>query len=73
VVAHLTPFEQRVAAKLTEEQRIAAAAAAAGGPLPTAAAAAAVGCDSSTDTSSQGNVAQELFADAATAAGSSST
>jgi len=33
LVHHLTPFEQRVAAKLTEEQQVAAAAAAASGGL----------------------------------------
>jgi hypothetical protein len=63
VVPHLTPFEQRVAAQLTEEQRVAAAA--------TAVAPAAAGCcDAGSDASSQGQVAQELFGgDASAAAG----
>lgn len=33
VRTHLTPFEQRIAAKLTEEQQVAAAAAAAAGSM----------------------------------------
>lgn len=58
VRTHLTPFEQRVAAKLTEEQQIAAAAAAT----------AAGDDDGRSDVSSVGPVPQQLFA-ATTAAG----
>jgi hypothetical protein len=57
VGTHLTPFEQRVTAKLTEEQQIAAAAAAASGD------------DASSDVSSVGPLAQELFAAPAAANG----
>lgn len=51
VRTHLTPFEQRVAAKLTEEQEIVAAA----------------GYNGGSDVSSVGPVPQQLFTGAATA------